>query len=138
MTSVAPRPSSACAAIERGRPPAGAAPGGRPPLQLSPLMPVSRDFAFVVARERAAGELARAAQDADKALIASVRVFDAYEGPGVAEGAKSVALEVSIQPREKTLTDAEIEALSARVVAAVEKATGVERAEVRARRPRPL
>jgi phenylalanyl-tRNA synthetase beta chain len=51
-------------------------------------------------------------------------VFDVYEGPGVPDGAKSVAIEVLVQPREKTLADAEIEALSAKVVAAVEKATG--------------
>jgi phenylalanyl-tRNA synthetase beta chain len=96
----------------------------RPPLELSPLMPLSRDFAFVVGKDRAAGDLVRAAQGVDKTLIAGARVFDIYEGPGVAEGAKSVALEVTLQPRDKTLTEAEIEALSARIVAAVEKAAG--------------
>ncbi|AQR60662.1 phenylalanine--tRNA ligase subunit beta [Brevundimonas sp. LM2] len=85
------------------------------------LMPLTRDFAFVVADDRAAGDLVRAVQGADKALIAEVRVFDVYRGPGVDEGFKSVALEVVIQPREATLTEAEIEALSARVVAAAEK-----------------
>ncbi|WP_374574578.1 phenylalanine--tRNA ligase subunit beta [Phenylobacterium sp.] len=97
---------------------------GRPALSASTLMPLSRDFAFVVAETVAAGELARAAGGADKALITDVRVFDVYQGKGVAEGMKSVAVEVEVQPREKTLTDAEIEALSGRVVAAVEKATG--------------
>jgi phenylalanyl-tRNA synthetase beta chain len=96
----------------------------RAPLNLSSLMPLSRDFAFVVDRDRAAGDLARAAQGADRALITEARVFDVYEGPGVPDGAKSVAIEVLVQPREKTLADAEIEALSAKVVAAVEKATG--------------
>ncbi len=96
----------------------------RAPLNLSPLMPLSRDFAFVVDRDKAAGDLARAAQGADKALITEARVFDVYEGPGVPDGAKSVAIEVLVQPREKTLADTEIEALSAKVVAAVEKATG--------------
>jgi phenylalanyl-tRNA synthetase beta chain len=66
----------------------------------------------------------RAAAGADKALIADVRVFDVYQGPGVPEGSKSVAVEVLVQPREKTLADVEIEALSGRIVAAVEKATG--------------
>jgi len=61
---------------------------------------------------------------ADKALIAQARVFDVYQGKGVPEGRKSVAVEVTIQPTQKTLTDAEIEALSARVVAAAEKAVG--------------
>ena len=96
----------------------------RPPLQASSLMPLSRDFAFVVDRGRPAGELVRAIAGADKALIAEVRVFDVYEGPGVPEGSKSVAVEVQIQPREKTLTDADIEQLSARIVAAAEKACG--------------
>jgi len=96
----------------------------KPPLALSPFMPVGRDFAFVVARDRAAGDLVRAAQSADRALIAGVRVFDVYEGPGVDAGQKSVALEVTLQPQERTLTDAEIEAASEKIVAAVAKATG--------------
>lgn len=93
-------------------------------LALSPLMPLSRDFAFVVGRETAAGDLVRAVQSADRGLIAGVRVFDVYEGPGIEAGKKSVAIEVTVQPREKTLADAEIEALSAKIVAAAGKATG--------------
>lgn len=93
-------------------------------LELSPLMPLRRDFAFVVDAGVAAGDLVRPILGADKALIADVRVFDVYQGPGVPEGQKSVAIEVLVQPREKTLTDAEIEALSGRIVAAAEKATG--------------
>ena len=85
------------------------------------LMPLTRDFAFVVAEDRAAGDLVRAVQGADKALITDVRVFDVYRGPGVDEGSKSVALEVVVQPREATLTDADIEALSTRIVTAAEK-----------------
>lgn len=85
------------------------------------LMPLTRDFAFVVADDRAAGDLVRAVQGADKALIAEVRVFDVYRGPGVAEGSKSIALEVVIQPREATLTEPEIEALSSRIVTAAGK-----------------
>jgi phenylalanyl-tRNA synthetase beta chain len=93
----------------------------RPALKLSPLMPLTRDFAFIVEAARPAGELVRAVVGADKGLIAGVRVFDLYQGAGVPEGLKSIALEVLIQPTEATLTDAEIEALSARVVAAAEK-----------------
>jgi phenylalanyl-tRNA synthetase beta chain len=96
----------------------------RPALALSTLMPLSRDFAFLVDRDRAAGELVRAALGADKALVTAARVFDVYEGAGVPEGRKSVAIEVTIQPRDKTLTDAEIEQLSAKIVAAAEKAAG--------------
>jgi phenylalanyl-tRNA synthetase beta chain len=93
----------------------------RPALELSPLMPVKRDFAFVAETTLAAGELVRAAASADKALIADARVFDRYEGPGVPEGKVSLAVEVTLQPREKTLTDAEIEAVAAKVVQAAEK-----------------
>jgi phenylalanyl-tRNA synthetase beta chain len=96
----------------------------KPPLAVSPLMPLRRDFAFVVGADTPAGDLVRPIQGADKALIAEARVFDVYQGPGVPEGMKSVAVEVLIQPRDKTLTDAEIEALSARIVAAAEKAVG--------------
>jgi phenylalanyl-tRNA synthetase beta chain len=94
----------------------------KPALALSPLMPLTRDFAFLVDRATPAGEVARPIVGADKALIAGARVFDVYEGKGVPEGQKSVAVEVTIQPTEKTLTDAEIEALSARIVGAVGKA----------------
>jgi phenylalanyl-tRNA synthetase beta chain len=96
----------------------------KPALALSPLMPLSRDFAFVVGRETPAGDIVRAVQSADRVLIAGVRVFDVYEGAGVGEGKKSVAVEVTIQPREKTLADAEIEALSAKIVAAAAKSAG--------------
>jgi phenylalanyl-tRNA synthetase beta chain len=96
----------------------------RAALELSPLMPLSRDFAFLVAAEVAAGDLTRAVAGADKALIAEARVFDVYQGQGVPEGSKSLAVEVIVQPREKTLTDAEIEALSTRIVQAAEKAVG--------------
>ncbi|MDB5481661.1 MAG: phenylalanyl-tRNA synthetase, beta subunit [Caulobacteraceae bacterium] len=96
----------------------------KPALVLSPLMPLTRDFAFVVARDAPAGDLVRAVQSADRVLITGVRVFDVYEGPGVSDGSKSVAVEVTIQPKDKTLTDAEIDALSARIVAAAAKATG--------------
>ena len=91
---------------------------------LSALMPLTRDFAFVVEDAKPVGDLVRAATGADKALIADVRVFDVYRGKGVDGGFKSVALEVVIQPREATLTEAEIEALTAKVVGAVEKQGG--------------
>jgi phenylalanyl-tRNA synthetase beta chain len=93
----------------------------RPAPGFSQLQPLSRDFAFVLPADRPAGELKTAVQGADKTLITGVHIFDVYQGPGVPEGGKSVALEVLIQPRDKTLTDAEIEALSAKVVAAAAK-----------------
>ena len=104
--------------------PRGAKSKARGPARLANLMPLTRDFAFVVEDGKAVGDLVRAVAGADKALIAGVSVFDVYRGAGVPEGMKSVALEVSIQPAEATLTEAEIEALSVRVVAAAEKAGG--------------
>jgi phenylalanyl-tRNA synthetase beta chain len=96
----------------------------RPALALSPFMPLTRDFAFVVDQATPAGDLVRPILGVDKQLIAEARVFDVYQGKGVPEGQKSIAVEVTLQPREKTLTDAEIEALSAKIVAVAEKAVG--------------
>jgi phenylalanyl-tRNA synthetase beta chain len=96
----------------------------KPVLEKSDFQPISRDFAFLVDNGVKAADLVRAAQGADKALITEVNVFDVYRGTGVPEGKASVALAVTLQPREKTLTDVEIEAVAGRVVAAVEKATG--------------
>ncbi|WP_119422487.1 phenylalanine--tRNA ligase subunit beta [Desertibaculum subflavum] len=96
----------------------------RPPLAASDFPAVERDFAFVVDRAVAAGEIVRAVRAADRALIADASVFDLYEGPGVAEGKKSVAVAVRLEPKDRTLTDAEIEATAAKVVASVAKQTG--------------
>jgi phenylalanyl-tRNA synthetase beta chain len=93
-------------------------------LEISDFMPVERDFAFVVPRATKAGDLMRAASGADKALITNVDVFDVYEGAGVPDGFKSVAIAVTLQPRERTLTEADIEAASARIIAEVTKKTG--------------
>jgi phenylalanyl-tRNA synthetase beta chain len=96
----------------------------KPAVKLSPLMPLSRDFAFVLPRTTPAGELTRAVAGADKTLIAGVRVFDVYEGAGIAPDEKSVAVEVTLQPVERTLTDQDIEAVSAKILAAAAKAVG--------------
>ncbi|MDD2867176.1 phenylalanine--tRNA ligase subunit beta [Neomegalonema sp.] len=109
-----------------------AAPAGktraRTPLEASDLQPVERDFAFVVESSAEAAAFLRAARGADKALIAEARIFDVFEGPRAeaqfGPGRKSVALTIRLQPRERTLTDAEIEAVSDKLVKAVAKATG--------------
>jgi phenylalanyl-tRNA synthetase beta chain len=88
------------------------------------FQPVRRDFAFVVDAGVAADALLRAARGAERALIADVALFDRYAGERVAEGKVSLAIQVTLQPRERTLTDAEIEAVAQKVVAAVGKATG--------------
>ncbi|MCH1542848.1 MAG: phenylalanine--tRNA ligase subunit beta [Alphaproteobacteria bacterium] len=96
----------------------------RPALALSNLQSLTRDFAFEVAADTQAAMMVRAAKSADKKLISEVRVFDVFDGGNLPEGMKSVALEVTLQPQDKTLTDAEIEAVAAKVTAAVEKASG--------------
>ncbi|MFO1136210.1 MAG: phenylalanine--tRNA ligase subunit beta [Rhodoblastus sp.] len=96
----------------------------KPKLELSDLMPLERDFAFVVDRATRAGDLLKAVLGADRALIADANVFDIYEGAGVPEGKKSVAVSVRLEPREKTLTDAEIEAVAGKIVAEATKKTG--------------
>ena len=96
----------------------------KPRLELSDLQPLSRDFAFVVDRAAPAGDLLKAVLGADKALIVSADIFDVYEGVGVPEGKKSIGVAVTLQPKDKTLTDAEIEALAQKIVAEAEKKTG--------------
>jgi phenylalanyl-tRNA synthetase beta chain len=96
----------------------------RPVLELSPFQPVSRDFAFIVERGVRAGDIVRAAQGVDKKLITDVGVFDVYEGKGIDDGKKSVAIAVTMQPREKTMTDQEIDAVGAKIVAEVNRKTG--------------
>jgi phenylalanyl-tRNA synthetase beta chain len=105
-------------------PPKAKASKARPKLVLSPFQPVERDFAFLVDAAVEAEKIVRAARNSDKAMISAARVFDLYAGKGVPEGKKSIAIAVTLQPVERTLTDAEIEAVSAKIVAAVTKATG--------------
>ncbi|MGV8839834.1 MAG: phenylalanine--tRNA ligase subunit beta [Bauldia sp.] len=96
----------------------------KPPLDLPDLQAVRRDFAFVVDRGVEAARIVRAAEGADRKLIAGAQVFDVFEGPAVGEGRKSVAIEVTLQPSARTLTEADIEAVSARIIAETVKATG--------------
>jgi phenylalanyl-tRNA synthetase beta chain len=100
--------------------------GGRakPPLRLAVFQPIERDFAFVVDRDLPADALLRAARGVDRKLVSEIRLFDVYEGAGLPEGRKSLAITVILQPQERTLTDAEIETFSQRLIAQVEKATG--------------
>ncbi|MFP6743824.1 MAG: phenylalanine--tRNA ligase subunit beta, partial [Alphaproteobacteria bacterium] len=96
----------------------------KPSLKLSTLQPVTRDFAFLVDEKVRAHDLVRAARGAHKTLIDDARVFDTYQGAELGDGRKSIAIAVTLQPYERTLTDAEIDAVGQQVVAAVEKATG--------------
>ena len=93
-------------------------------LVLKDLQAVDRDFAFVVDADVEALTLVNAAAGADKAMIAGVRVFDEFIGGALGDGKKSIAVTVTIQPQDKTLKEDEIEAISAKVVDKVSKATG--------------
>jgi phenylalanyl-tRNA synthetase beta chain len=97
---------------------------GRPLLKPSPFQPVERDFAFVVDASVQAEAILRAVRGAERELIADVGTFDVYQGQHVGEGKKSVAISVTLQPKAATLTDAEIEAVGQKIVAAVEKSCG--------------
>ncbi len=96
----------------------------KPALELSPFQAVKRDFAFVVDRSVEAGAVVRAAVGADRKLVTGVNVFDIFEGASLGEGKKSIAIEVQIQPAERTLTDEDFEALTQKIVANVTKSTG--------------
>jgi phenylalanyl-tRNA synthetase beta chain len=96
----------------------------KPKLELSPFQAVKRDFAFVVDRKVEAATIMRAALGADKKLITNVNVFDVFEGKSIGDDKKSVAVEVAIQPADKTLTDEDFEALAGRIVDNVKKQTG--------------
>ena len=89
-------------------------------------MPLSRDFAFVMDKNTEVAKLINAIKGVDKELISDVRLFDVYEGEKCPEGKKSVAIEVLIQPKEKTLTEEEIESLSRRVIGIANKVAGAE------------
>jgi len=93
-------------------------------LELADLLSVRRDFAFVLDAAVPAADVVRAAAAADKKLIAGVSVFDLFEGESLGAGKKSLALEVTLQPTAKTLTDEEIETVAQRIIAEVKKATG--------------
>jgi phenylalanyl-tRNA synthetase beta chain len=110
--------------LERIPEPKAKATRAKPVLELSPFQPVERDFAFIVDQAVKASDIVRAAQSADRKLIAGVNVFDVYEGKGIDPGKKSIAIAVTIQPREKTMTDEEIEALGGKIVGEVSKKTG--------------
>ena len=96
----------------------------KPPLALSDFQPVKRDFAFVVARTVPAARIVRAAEGADRKLIETVSVFDVFVSESLGENRKSIAIEVTLQPTERTMTEEEIETVSSKIVAEIEKATG--------------
>ncbi len=96
----------------------------KPPLVLSGFQAVKRDFAFVMDKAKDAATLLKAAQGADKKLISNVSIFDIFEGASIGENKKSVAIQVTLQPADKTLTEEEIEAVSAKIIENVSKSTG--------------
>ena len=110
--------------IENAPLPKAKASRNRDQLSVSDLPSVQRDFAFVVDQATTADAILRAAKGADKAFIREVNVFDIYIGQGIANGKKSIAITARLEPKDTTLTDPEIEAIAAKIVAAVSQATG--------------
>lgn len=96
----------------------------RPLVELSSFQPLTRDFAFIVSSDTAADDCIRAILGADKKLITDADIFDVYQGKGVEDGHKSLAVKVTLQPTDKTLTDEEIEAISQNIIKTVEQKTG--------------
>ncbi len=96
----------------------------KPALSLSQFQSLKRDFAFVVDASVEAGNVVKAVLSADKKLIAGVQVFDVFTGASLGEGKKSIAVEVLLQPQDRTLTDEDLEALAKQVIANVTKQTG--------------
>ncbi|MGH8027546.1 MAG: hypothetical protein ACREO0_12545, partial [Pseudoxanthomonas sp.] len=96
----------------------------RPVLDKADQTPIRRDFAFMVEEKVAAGDLVKLALKADPKLITAARVFDVYRGKGVDDGKKSVAIEITIQPRGEALKDDQIETIAKAVIASVSKGTG--------------
>ena len=96
----------------------------RPTFEPSPFQAVSRDFAFVVDQAVRAEDVVRAARGAEKSLVSEVQLFDVYQGRELGAGKKSLAVAVTLQPLDHTLTEAEIDAAARNIVAAVENATG--------------
>jgi len=82
---------------------------------------VMRDFAFLVPDTLAAGDLLKAVRGAEKQLITDARIFDEFRGQGVPEGHKSLAVEIVLQPGDASFTEADLSAISAKVVASAEK-----------------
>jgi phenylalanyl-tRNA synthetase beta chain len=96
----------------------------KPKLNRSDFMAVERDLAFIVGESIGAADIVRAAEGAERGLVAKVGVFDVYRGESMAEDTKSIAINVTLQPRERTLTDVEIDATMSKIVAEVSKKTG--------------
>lgn len=94
-------------------------------LALSDLMPVHKDFAFIVDEGVPAANIVKAAKGADKQLITDVALFDVYRGKGIEEGQKSLAIDVTLTPKNATLTDKDIEAVMQKIITQVGKAGGV-------------
>ncbi|MGB0934861.1 MAG: phenylalanine--tRNA ligase subunit beta [Alphaproteobacteria bacterium] len=94
------------------------------PIELSSYQPLERDFAFILDEAVPANDIVQAIRKTDRELITAVNIFDVYQGKGVPEGKKSIACSIRLEPKQATLTDTDIKAISDKVITGVEKATG--------------
>jgi phenylalanyl-tRNA synthetase beta chain len=97
----------------------------RKPLSVSDYQAVTRDFAFVVDQTVSAAELVKHVNAAEKQLLRDVTIFDVYQGKGVEDGRKSIALTITLRADDRTLTDAEIEAVASAILTSVKKVGAV-------------
>jgi phenylalanyl-tRNA synthetase beta chain len=95
----------------------------KPSPTLPAFQPLRRDFAFLVSADTPAETLLRAAKGADRTAITAVTLFDVYQGKGIPEGQKSLAIAVTLQPTEKSFSDADLDAISGKIITAITKAT---------------
>jgi phenylalanyl-tRNA synthetase beta chain len=96
----------------------------KPQFIVSDYQKVVRDFAFVIDEKYSSGEIISLVKKIDKELIKNVRIFDVYQGDNIASGKKSIAFNVTLEPKDKTLTDKEIEEVSKKIISTVQETTG--------------
>ena len=96
----------------------------KPKFIISDYQKVVRDFAFVFDAKYSSGEIINLVKRIDKELIKNVKIFDVYQGDNIESGKKSVAFTVTLEPKEKTLSDNEIEEVSKKIISTVEETTG--------------
>ena len=96
----------------------------KPQFLVSDYQKVVRDFAFVIDEKYSSGEIISLVKKIDKELIKNVKIFDVYQGENIGDGKKSIAFNVILEPRDKTLSDNDIDQISKKIISAVQESTG--------------
>ena len=96
----------------------------KPQFVVSDYQKVVRDFAFVIDEKYSSGEIIALVKKIDKQLIKTVKIFDVYQGDNIDTGKKSIAFSVTLEPKDKTLSDKDIDQISKKIISSVQKSTG--------------